>query len=208
MAKKEIIMKSTLTLPEGYREILSVDLQKNKRLALLVNALALIIAAVMVVAYIIFGPSLEVYLIADNSERGWTLNFPLVIISLLIAGVGTLVYIILHEATHGVFMYGFSRVKPRFGMTLMYAYAGSDAYFTKLPYIVIALAPVVLLGGVLLALNIILPTEYFLPVYFIQIMNLSGAAGDFYVTARFMTLPKDILVCDTGVSMTVYASES
>lgn len=201
-------MKSTVTLPDCYREILSVDLQKNKKLALLVNGLALLIAAVMVTAYIIFGPSLEVYLILDNSARGWTLNFPLVIVCLLIAGVGTLVYIILHEATHGVFMYGFSRVKPRFGFTLMYAYAGSDAYFAKLPYIVIALAPVILLGGVLLALNILLPTEYFLPVYFIQIMNISGAAGDFYVTARFISMPKDILVRDTGVSMTVYSSEA
>jgi hypothetical protein len=200
-------MKSTPTLPDGYREILSVDLQKNKRLALLINGLALLIAAIMALTYIIFGPSLEVYLIADSSDRGWALNLPLVLASLLITGVGTLVYIILHEATHGVFMYGFSKVKPRFGMTLMYAYAGSDAYFGKLPYIVIALAPVAFLGGVLLALNILLPIEYFLPVYFIQIMNISGASGDFYVTARFASLPKDILVRDTGVSMTVYSSK-
>lgn len=33
-------MNSTATLPEGYREILSVDLQKNKKLAILVNILA------------------------------------------------------------------------------------------------------------------------------------------------------------------------
>ena len=37
-------MKGIFTLPEGYAPLLSVDLQKNKKLALLVNLLALVIA--------------------------------------------------------------------------------------------------------------------------------------------------------------------
>ena len=43
------------SLPDGYHELLTVDLQKNKRLALLVNGLALLIAILMVLlgAYLV-----------------------------------------------------------------------------------------------------------------------------------------------------------
>ena len=40
-------MKSKQTLPVGYREIYSVDLQKDKKSAVLVNVLAIIIAVVL-----------------------------------------------------------------------------------------------------------------------------------------------------------------
>ena len=44
------------SLPEGYREIGSVNLQKEKKTALLINGLALLIAAVMVVVMNFFVP--------------------------------------------------------------------------------------------------------------------------------------------------------
>ena len=40
---------------------------------------------------------------------------------------------------------------------------------------------------------------------FLQIGNLSGAAGDLFVTVKFAGMPKDILVQDSGVSMAVYS---
>ena len=43
------IVKAVETLPEGYREFYSVDLQKNKKMSLFVNLLAIIIGAVMLV---------------------------------------------------------------------------------------------------------------------------------------------------------------
>lgn len=191
-------MKSRETLPENYKEIMAVDLQNNKKQMLLVNGVALVVMIIMIVLGIAFRPlDLEIYI--DNPILGF--------IHIAILLVGTVVYMVLHELTHGVFMYGYSKVKPRYGFTGLYAYAGSDVYFTKLPYIVIALAPVVIWGIVLLILNLTLPAEYFWPVYFIQITNISGAAGDGYVTARFCTLPRDILVRDTGVAMTVYSAE-
>ena len=36
-------MRGTLTLPDGYAGLCSIDLQKDKRLALLINGLALLI---------------------------------------------------------------------------------------------------------------------------------------------------------------------
>ena len=42
-------MKAVEVLPEGYREYFSIDLQKDKKIAVLLNSLALIIAAVLIV---------------------------------------------------------------------------------------------------------------------------------------------------------------
>ena len=44
-------------------------------------------------------------------------------------------------------------------------------------------------------------------VWILQIANVSGAAGDVYVTLRLLRLPRDLLVRDTGVAMTVYSAE-
>lgn len=98
-------------------------------------------------------------------------------------------------------MYHYSKEKPFFGFTG--AYAGSNCYYYKKPYLVIALSPIVILGIILLVLNIIFP-KLFWVIYFIQIANISGAAGDLYVTYRFSKLDDNILVKDIGVSMDVY----
>ena len=63
-------------------------------------------------------------------------------------------------------------------------------------------------GVVLTVLLIIVPRNWFWTVYFIQMMNISGAAGDLFVTFKFMKMPKDILVMDTGVGMTVYSKQN
>lgn len=60
-------------------------------------------------------------------------------------------------------------------------------------------------GFVLLILNFLVPPSYFWVVYFIQIANISGAAGDLYVTWKFSRLPRDILVQDYGAGMKVYS---
>ncbi len=185
-------MRSVKELPEGYSEILSVDLQKNKRLAVLVNAIAVLIAAAMIVPAVIF-----VY-----PDIGLT-TF---ILQALITAAGIFAYIILHELTHGVVMSALG-AKPKYGFTGLYAYARAEAYFAKAPYITVALAPVVIWGIVLAILNLTLPVSWFYPIYIIQVMNISGAAGDLYVTARFIFMPKDILVFDTGTAMTVYSRE-
>jgi hypothetical protein len=60
---------------------------------------------------------------------------------------------------------------------------------------------------VLLIINLFVPLGWFWVVYLIQIANISGAAGDFFVTVKFLKMPRDILVQDYGVGMTVYSKE-
>ncbi len=188
-----------MQLPAGYHKSFVVDLQKDKKLALLVNGSALLIAAVMTI------PALTLVPIA--SLFSMTHGFSMYLLRFAVLILGSILYIILHELIHGIFMKGFSGKKPNYGFTGLYAYAGSNVYFSRKPYIIIALAPVVILGTVLFILNVLLPVEWFYVIYFIQITNLSGAAGDIYITIRFSRLPEDILIQDTGVSMTVYTKE-
>ena len=178
-------------LPVGYREVLSIDLQKNTKQALLVNGLAIAIAAVMLVVGFLLMP---VFRIGAN------------LLALMAFLACSVAYMVLHELVHGACMKLFGAKRVRFGFTGMYAYAGSEEYFQKGAYIVVALAPLVVLGAVLLALNIAAGAQYFWFVYLLQLINVSGAAGDLYVSFRFLRMPKDILVRDTGVSMTVFAS--
>ena len=191
-------MKSYRELPQGYRQILSIDLQKDKKLALLVNGMALLLAGVMIAA--------ALPLVPIRSLFG---NYGLLGIGVKLAVMygGMFVYIILHEAVHGIVMRRFSDAKVRFGFTGLYAYAGSDAYYCRKHYIVIALAPIVVWGIVLGVLNLLVPQDWFYVIYMIQIMNVSGAAGDLYVSWKMNRLPADILVRDSGVAMTVYSAE-
>jgi len=59
--------------------------------------------------------------------------------------------------------------------------------------LIIALAPVVFFGIIFLLLNVLLPIEWFWFIYFFQIINLSGAAGDFYVTYLMRKFSDDVL---------------
>ncbi len=194
-----VIMNCYAKLPEGYTEAFTLNMQKNKKTALIINLAAVVLMAVMVVIGLQICPLSELFSFDDGTVTYW-----IRLISLL---VGYIVYIILHELVHGITMKHYGSKQVKYGFTGMYAYAGSQDYFTKKPYIVIALAPVVVWGIVLLILNFIVPMSWFWVVYFIQMGNVSGAAGDLYVTWKFSKLPKDILVKDTGVEMTVYSKE-
>ena len=183
------------TLPAGYEKIRDIDLKKNKREALIVNVTAAIIAVVMAVIGHFIVPVQTLF--DMTSVPAYFARFGVLL-------VGLVAYIILHEAVHGVVMYHYCKVKPTFGFTGMYAYAGSTAFYNRRSYIVIAMAPVVFWGVVLAILMPLVPKTWFWVVYFIQMNNISGAAGDLYVTSLMMKMPEDILVRDAGVSMEVF----
>jgi hypothetical protein len=157
-------MKNTVSLPEGYSEEFGIDLQKNKKLMLLVNGIAIAIMLPMAFLGALAVPFDSFF----DSDEIWYM--PLLKASVLM--LGYIAYIVLHELVHGIFMKHFSGVKPKYGFTLMYAYAGSEAYFNKKSYIIIALAPVVIWGAVLGVLCAVLPQSWFWVVYLIQIGNI------------------------------------
>ncbi len=192
-------MAAVHTLPEDYRQVFSVDLQKDKKKALLVNVIAGVIALAMAVPMHFYVPFLTLFDM-DGGLPAYAVRFAVLLGAIL-------VYMVLHELVHGITMKAFGTKKVKYGFTGMYAFAGSDDYYDKKSYIIIALAPVIVWGIVLAVVNMLVPLPWFWVVYLVQITNISGAAGDLYVTLKFSRLPKDILVRDWGVRMAVYAKK-
>ncbi len=185
-------MKSYNNLPDGYKEIYKVNLQIDKKVLILLNVISAVIILFMLAIPLFTKYRIYYFALVDS--------FKLIMLAVFMA-----VYVVLHELTHALAMRICGTKKVKFGLTLLYAYAGSDDYYDKKSYIFIALAPVVLFGIILLILNITLPNDWFIIIYIVQAMNISGAAGDVFVTYKFSKMPKDILVLDYGVGMTVYS---
>ena len=192
-------MKAVKELPVGYKEIFSVNLQKDKKIATIINVGAILIAVLMAVPMNFYIPISTLFDFTQGVKNYFT-RFIVLMVSMI-------AYLILHEAVHGIAMKICGTKKVKYGFTGLYAYAGSDDFYDKKSYIFIALAPVVLWGIVLAVVNCFVSENWFWVVYFIQISNISGAAGDIYVTAKFSKMPDDILVTDCGVGMTVYSAE-
>ena len=192
-------MKAIKELPVGYKEIFSVNLQKDKKIATIINVGAILIAVLMAVPMNFYIPISTLFDFTQGVKNYFT-RFIVLMVSMI-------AYLILHEAVHGIAMKICGTKKVKYGFTGLYAYAGSDDFYDKKSYIFIALAPVVLWGIVLAVVNCFVSENWFWVVYFIQISNISGAAGDIYVTAKFSKMPSDILVTDCGVGMTAYSAE-
>lgn len=190
-------MKACKTLPEGYREIYSVDMDGDKKVALKINGLALLIAAAMAAVMV---PLVPVSTLFTDTSGELSVIKPIVLMAGLIA------YIILHEAVHGVAMKCCGCGRVRFGFKGSYAFAMTDDYIPRRPYLIIALAPIVVWGIVLAVVNFLVPRDWVWVVYLIQISNISGAAGDLFISFKLRKLPSDLLVKDEGVSMTVYSA--
>lgn len=195
-------MKAYAVLPSSYREIYSVDLQKNKKVAVLVNGLALLIALVMVVPVLFAVPFFSTFPLLSESLA----ELLSVLLKLGVYLVATIVYMILHELVHGIAMKRCGTKKVKYGFTGLYAFAGSEDFYDKKAYIFIALAPILVFLIVFAIAQLMVPSDWFWVIYLLQVTNVSGAAGDLYVTVRFFRLPKDILVKDHGVGMTVYSA--
>jgi len=190
-------MKSYNSLPEGYHVIYTVNLQKDKKIAVFINVLSFIIAALMLIPASFFVP-LSALFSMENGLINYFIRFACLLVLMIL-------YMVLHELTHGIAMKICGTQKIKYGFTGLYAYAGSDDFYDKKSYILIALAPVVLLGFILLIVNFFVSYEWFYVIYILQIINISGAAGDYFVSAKFSKMPKDILVSDSGIGMTVYS---
>ena len=189
-------MKAIGVLPEDYGEIYSLNLQKDKRTAIIVNLLALAIATVMAVSMNFFVPVTSVFDMSGGIVRYFLRLAALIVLMVL--------YMVLHELVHGIAMKLCGTKRVKYGFTGLYAFAGSEDYYDKKSYIFIALAPIVLWGTVLAAVNFFVPIEWFWIVYMIQLINISGAAGDLFAAVKFSRMPKDILIQDSGVSMRVF----
>lgn len=180
-------------LPEGFRLFKSVDFTEKK----LAGAINLVAVAIMVVMFFI-GKSIHWHGITEE-----LLPF---LLRCLLAFFLIVLYIFCHEGIHGLFIRLLSGTSPYYGFTGMFAYAGCNSFLDKRSYIIIALAPVILLGIALGIVTHLVPHSFFWVIFVVQIQNISGAAGDYYIVWLMLTLPDDVLVKDSGAVMNIYSA--
>ncbi len=187
----------TQTLPPDYMVRDEINLQRDKKTALVVNGAALVIMIAMGFGMNFAVPISEMF----GMDKG---VLP-VLVRCLVLIAAYIAYIVLHELTHASVMRLFGAGKMCFGFTGMYAYAGSkEDYFDLFAYRLIALAPLVVWGMIFGLVQSLVDRSWVWVVWFLQIGNVAGAAGDVYVVLRLIKQPASVLINDTGYAMTVW----
>ena len=182
------------TYPKGYRQIEVLDFMRNRKQMMIIAVSGLIVTAAMIVWGLIAHPFSPTWEFLKANWWAW-----------LVTPAMYVAYIPLHELTHGVLMHALSGVKPKYGLKLPYAYAGSHVYFDKLSHNLIALAPLIVWGVILFLLERKLPVEWFWFFYIVQISNVSGSVGDVYCVLHLFRMPKDVVIQDSGTRMRILA---
>jgi len=195
-------LRATQILPDSHRQLGSLDLARNTRVAIILNLAALPLFLVFGWSFMKFAQLLK----PDIVSRFHFANLSLSPIGSFLLFVGIILgMMVIHEAIHGLFFWIFTRSRPIFGLKLLYAYAGAPGwYIPRSQYIVVGLAPLVLMtaaGFLFIALMTLPLAQLFL---FGITINASGAVGDLYVSAWVFLRSPEALMEDTGFGFTIF----
>jgi hypothetical protein len=147
----QVILRDTAELPRTYREHRTVDLKKDKRFAVAVQGLFVLMALVAVGAALLLDLPLE---------TSWS---PILTTSVTL--FACLIYMTVHEATHGVVLQILTKMKPSYAVRFPFLTTGNHAYLIRRSAVVVALAPALMWGIVLAAALLTLPQDYLLTAY-------------------------------------------
>lgn len=194
-------MNTCFTLPDGYAQTDYVNLNADPRLRRKLNTVSFLIGA----AVIAVGWLVERFDALLALLRGGMRDYFLWV---LLLAVCILAYFALHELTHGLLMRLCAGIRPRFGRKGLLLYVGSEAYFCRRDCLMIVLAP-----AVLFALAFALPSVFLRGAWFwlfvgLQLANLGGAVGDYYLFGKALRQKHSALFRINGAAMAVYTEKS
>ena len=185
-------MSDASELPDSYRRDDTIDLKKDRKLALAVQGGFVLLAAIAVVVALLLAPTLSL-------QTEW---HPFV--TIVVTVVACLLYLIVHEATHGVVLQLISKVKPSYRMRFPFLTTGGNAYLTPRSAIVVALAPMVIWAIVLIIALLLVPQDWRLTVYVVLALNFAGSSGDLVEVWVLSRQRRDALVQDDGDKIHVF----
>jgi hypothetical protein len=198
-------MQATQTLPPGYRKLGTLDVSANQRLLLILNLIGLLIIGFS--GWLFFRALLAVRP-GDTARilqqvQKFTIAGTVELIAAIVAL--TIVYVILHEAIHGIFFWLFTRSRPLFAFRWSYAYAAApDWYIPRNAFFITTLAPLVLITLAGLVLFYLVPAAWLAPIWYIIMMNAGGAVGDLAVAGWLLGQSSACLAQDRGDAVTLY----
>ena len=199
------------TLPEGYDHSRTLDLIKDRKLLLILSAASF---GLFLVSWVGLAWLLQL-LRPDLALDGVSFEFSLsgvggILLPLLVMLGVIFVMVVLHEAIHGVFFWLFTGGRVKFAFKGAYAYAAAPDWFLhKRPYMLVSMAPLVLITVFGMVALWWAPPGWIAPLLLLIAMNASGAVGDIYVFILLTKMPEDALVQDFGEQMMLFTrSES
>ena len=199
-------MKATQVLPPNYHLSGKFNL-KNARQVISMN----LVGFVLLILSIWFFGWLAIRM---RGTSAISFSFEFSSISSSLFSVGKLILVIflvlvLHEAIHAIYFWVFSRHKPLVGFKGFYAYASMPGwYFPRNQYLLIGIAPLVIITFLGIILLATLPVALIYLVLVALVMNTSGAVGDIFVVLWLLTKPNATLALDKIDSIEFYVPDT
>ncbi len=121
--------------------------------------------------------------------------------------VSCVIYMILHECLHLLFMRMFSAKKLRVSFVFPSVSVSCEGLFPRKQFIAIASAPVLILGIILIPLLLFMPEGYAFLISILLTLNAAGSGGDFLQIFHAMRFPRTALFQDRGDETAVYSAK-
>jgi len=192
------------TLPRHYEVHNTINLSKNRWLAIGLNLGAIL-------SFFVFGWffwSLALFFYPELTEIFVQMTEPDPFSLFVIFAFFLIFQICLHEFTHSLFFWLFTKERPKFSAkwlrTYAYAAAPENCYLTRNQYVVALMAPFVIITLVGLMLLLVISVEVIPALIFVVTSNAAGAIGDLFIIGWLLYQPATALVRDISVAMIVY----
>ncbi len=195
-------MKATQVLPLNYHPSGKFDLKSKKQIIILY-----LVGLVLLIFSIWFFGWLANFLRGSSAT---SFSFQISSMSTALIAIGklllTIVFVlVLHEGIHALFFWVYSRQKPVVGFKGAYAYAAMPGwYFPRNQFMVIGIAPLIVISLIGVLFLAILPLSSINLVLVALVINTSGAVGDLFVVIWLLTKPRETFANDKIDSIEFY----
>jgi hypothetical protein len=203
---RQTLMKPTQVLPHLYALKGSFDLTHNTRLAIILNLFGTVLLFFFAWLFLSITQLL-------HPEYNYPISLMVSSLTDLLKLVGvlflvTLVMILAHEGVHGFFFLLLTHQRPSFGFRGYYAFASAPGwYIPRNDYLVVSLAPFILISLIGLDLLALLPYALIPSLLLLISMNAAGAIGDLIVSVWLLNKPAICLIQDYGDKVSLYLPE-
>lgn len=195
-------------LPDNYRQDYYLSITDNKNLVML-NILSI----VLLIGFLVLSVGWQRVVMALRGPYTVETQIPTVLLIIAVLSV-----LVLHEFIHGITI-RWAGYAPRYGMEgiklgpvtipyILYATTKHEAYFRRTPYMIIALAPVVVITLVGMVLMIVLPDYVMGYIVGAIVINGAGAVGDLWMTWVLRNYPEEqTLIKDEADAIRVFVRD-
>lgn len=186
-------------LPQGYEQVYHLDARKTKT-GIIFTLASFVIAAAIIVPAVVFGIDFNDFSVFETQG----------LVAWLVFMFSLIVYMVMHELTHGAAYKLLTGRKLTFGLSWSCAYCGvPDIYVNRKTALIALLSPFVLFSVIFTALTVwtffVSQVWYFVCVCLLGV-HVGGCCGDLFVTflLLFKFKDKSLLMRDTGPEQSFY----